>query len=72
MPRGRSTTQPTEYAGLWPIGCCVRTNQGTQATAHGNEPSRGAKIDAEIQAEEAEMLKKKNARGTDSMPGKKF
>lgn len=43
-----------------------------QATAHGNEPSRGAKIDAEIQAEEAEMLKKKNAQGTDSMPGKKF
>merc|ERR1712137_202706 len=39
-----------------------------RATAHGNEPSRGAKI----QAEEAEMLKKKNAQGTDSMPGKKF
>jgi hypothetical protein len=26
---------------------------------HGNEPSKGAKVDAEIAAEEAEMLKKK-------------
>ncbi|RDA84571.1 hypothetical protein CP532_1104 [Ophiocordyceps camponoti-leonardi (nom. inval.)] len=29
------------------------------AKAHGNEPSKGAKIDAEIQAEEEEMLKRK-------------
>ncbi|MCJ1369075.1 hypothetical protein MMC20_000283 [Loxospora ochrophaea] len=29
------------------------------ARNHGNEPSKGAKIDAEIQAEEEEMLKKK-------------
>ncbi|KAL8902706.1 MAG: hypothetical protein Q9207_004438 [Kuettlingeria erythrocarpa] len=29
------------------------------ARKHGNEPSKGAKIDAEIQQEEEEMLKKK-------------
>ncbi|KAI4148415.1 MAG: hypothetical protein L6R39_002809 [Caloplaca ligustica] len=29
------------------------------AKNHGNEPSKGAKIDAEIQQEEEEMLKKK-------------
>ena len=30
-----------------------------QARNHGNEPSKGAKIDAEIQAEEEEELRKK-------------
>ncbi|PPQ90001.1 hypothetical protein CVT25_009641 [Psilocybe cyanescens] len=30
------------------------------ARAHGNEPSRGAKIDAELQREEEELLRKKN------------
>ena len=34
-----------------------------QAKNHGNEPSKGAKIDAEIQAEEEETLKKKGAWG---------
>ncbi|KAM7187081.1 hypothetical protein V8F33_011415 [Rhypophila sp. PSN 637] len=29
------------------------------AKSHGNEPSRGAKIDAQLQAEEEEYLKKK-------------
>merc|ERR1711939_442478 len=29
------------------------------ARAHGNEPSRGAKIDAQIQAQEEEVLKRK-------------
>ncbi|KAI9809199.1 MAG: hypothetical protein M1825_002490 [Sarcosagium campestre] len=29
------------------------------ARSHGNEPSKGAKIDAEIKAEEEELLKKK-------------
>ncbi|KAF8664614.1 hypothetical protein AX16_000713 [Volvariella volvacea WC 439] len=29
------------------------------ARAHGNEPSRGAKVDAQLKAEEAEMLKNK-------------
>lgn len=29
------------------------------AQAHGNEPSRGAKVDAEIQNEEEEYLKRK-------------
>ncbi|KAM0797103.1 hypothetical protein BDR22DRAFT_864855 [Usnea florida] len=33
------------------------------AKNHGNEPSKGAKIDAEIQQEEEEMLKKKGAFG---------
>ncbi|KAI1818366.1 hypothetical protein GGS20DRAFT_286309 [Poronia punctata] len=42
-----------------------------RATVHGNEPSRGAKQDAEIMAEEAEMMRKKQEK-TDSMPGKKF
>ncbi|KAK3956034.1 hypothetical protein QBC32DRAFT_321270 [Pseudoneurospora amorphoporcata] len=37
------------------------------AKEHGNEPSRGAKIDAQIQAEEEEVLKKKGA----SLPGQK-
>lgn len=30
-----------------------------KARAHGNEPSRGAKVDAQIQAEEEEELKRK-------------
>ncbi|QIW99085.1 hypothetical protein AMS68_004603 [Peltaster fructicola] len=33
------------------------------ARAHGNEPSKGAKIDKEIQEEEEEILKKKGAFG---------
>ncbi|KAK0511999.1 hypothetical protein JMJ35_005127 [Cladonia borealis] len=33
------------------------------ARNHGNEPSKGAKIDAELQAEEEEILKKKGAFG---------
>lgn len=37
---------------------------------HGHEPSRVAKIDAEIAAEETEMLNKKHK--TDSLPGKKM
>ena len=32
------------------------------ARLHGNEPSKGAKIDAELQAEEEEMLRKKDAK----------
>ena len=35
----------------------------SKAKNHGNEPSKGAKIDAEIQAEEEEILKKKGAFG---------
>ncbi|KAJ4359402.1 hypothetical protein N0V85_009444 [Neurospora sp. IMI 360204] len=38
------------------------------AKDHGNEPSRGAKIDAQIQEEEEEILKKKGA----SLPGQKW
>ncbi|KAI2629537.1 hypothetical protein GGR54DRAFT_267127 [Hypoxylon sp. NC1633] len=42
-----------------------------RAIMHGNEPSRGAKVDAEIQREEEEMLKKKDEK-TGSMSGKKY
>ncbi|KAL2126464.1 hypothetical protein VTI74DRAFT_855 [Chaetomium olivicolor] len=38
------------------------------AKMHGNEPSKGAQIDAELQAEDEAMLKKK---GGQNMPGKK-
>ncbi|KAL8939261.1 MAG: hypothetical protein Q9211_002817 [Gyalolechia sp. 1 TL-2023] len=33
-----------------------------KAKNHGNEPSKGAKIDAELQQEEEELLKKKGAK----------
>jgi hypothetical protein len=39
-----------------------------QAKVHGNEPSRGARIDAELQAEDEAALKKKG----ENMPGKKM
>ncbi len=35
----------------------------SQARAHGNEPSKGAKIDKQLEDEEAEILKKKGAFG---------
>ncbi|KAB5559991.1 hypothetical protein GE09DRAFT_1220658 [Coniochaeta sp. 2T2.1] len=38
------------------------------AIHHGNEPSRGAKIDKELQEEDEAILKKKG----DAMPGKKY
>ncbi|KAL9103136.1 MAG: hypothetical protein Q9163_001780 [Psora crenata] len=41
-----------------------RLGREEQAKNHGNEPSKGAKIDAEIKAEEEEMLKKKGAWGS--------
>ncbi|GAW14320.1 hypothetical protein ANO14919_037210 [Xylariales sp. No.14919] len=41
------------------------------AAMHGNQPSRGAQQDAEIQAEETEMLRKKQEK-TDSLAGKKL
>ncbi|KAF2719077.1 hypothetical protein K431DRAFT_273507 [Polychaeton citri CBS 116435] len=34
------------------------------AKSHGNEPSKGAKVDQEIEDEEAEILKKKGAWGS--------
>jgi hypothetical protein len=37
---------------------------------HGNKPSRGAEIDAELAQEDAEQMAKKREK-TDSMPGKK-
>ncbi|KAI1756908.1 hypothetical protein F4782DRAFT_525677 [Xylaria castorea] len=48
-----------------------KTDPLYRATMHGNQPSRGAQQDAEIQAEEAEMMKKKQEK-TDSMAGKKL
>lgn len=47
------------------------TQRMQKAKAHGNEPSKGAKIDAELQAEEEETINKKKSGKTDSMPGKK-
>ncbi|KAL2760977.1 hypothetical protein ACRALDRAFT_1059305 [Sodiomyces alcalophilus JCM 7366] len=44
---------------------------GYAARMHGNEPSKGAKIDASIAREEAELLEKKKHK-TDSVPGKKM
>ncbi|KAA8899400.1 hypothetical protein FN846DRAFT_174972 [Sphaerosporella brunnea] len=38
---------------------------------HGNEPSKGAKIDAELQKEDEELLARKAKKGTDAMTGKK-
>uniref|UniRef100_A0A0D2Y7L5 Uncharacterized protein n=1 Tax=Fusarium oxysporum (strain Fo5176) TaxID=660025 RepID=A0A0D2Y7L5_FUSOF len=45
--------------------------QEADATMHGNKPSRGAEIDAELAREDAEQLEKKKSK-TDSMPGKKM
>lgn len=36
---------------------------------HGNKPSRGAKVDAQLQQEDAEMIAKKNTK-THSSTGK--
>lgn len=38
---------------------------------HGNKPSRGAEIDADLVREDAEQLEKKKGK-TDSLPGKKM
>jgi hypothetical protein len=38
---------------------------------HGNQPSKGARQDAEIQAEETEMLRKKKEK-SDNLAGKKL
>ncbi|KAI1433725.1 hypothetical protein GGR50DRAFT_666805 [Xylaria sp. CBS 124048] len=48
-----------------------KTDPLYRATINGNKPSRGAVQDAEIQADEAEMLRKKREKG-DSMVGKKL
>ncbi|KXX79258.1 Histidine--tRNA ligase, cytoplasmic [Madurella mycetomatis] len=45
-----------------------KTDPTLPAKTHGNEPSRGAQIDAEIQAEEEEIMKKKGQ----NLPGKKI
>ncbi|KAJ2979165.1 hypothetical protein NUW58_g7271 [Xylaria curta] len=48
-----------------------KTDPVYRATIHGNKPSWGAKQDADIQAEEAEMLRKKQEKA-DSMASKKL
>ncbi|KAK6697052.1 hypothetical protein SNK05_013599 [Fusarium graminearum] len=48
----------------------MKHEPGFAATMHGNKPSRGAEVDAEIAREEAEQLAKKKSK-TSSMPGKK-
>ncbi|KAI0470211.1 hypothetical protein F4859DRAFT_515738 [Xylaria cf. heliscus] len=47
-----------------------KTDPLFSATMHGNRPSRGAQQDAEIQAGEAEMIRKKQEK-TNGMAGKK-
>lgn len=42
-----------------PPGADPKVDPLGPATFHGNEPSKGAKIDAEIMAEEREELKRK-------------
>ncbi|KAF9771058.1 hypothetical protein IL306_011313 [Fusarium sp. DS 682] len=49
----------------------IKHEPGFAATFHGNKPSRGAEVDAELAREEAEMIEKKK-RKTDSLPGKKL
>jgi hypothetical protein len=51
-------------------GMCISDFIAAQATMHGNKPSRGAEIDAELAQEDAEQMAKKREK-TDSMPGKK-
>ncbi|KAI1082912.1 hypothetical protein F5B20DRAFT_489022 [Whalleya microplaca] len=48
-----------------------KTDPTYAATMHGNQPSRGAQVDAELRQEEEEILKRKKEK-TDSMPGKKL
>ncbi|KIJ66556.1 hypothetical protein HYDPIDRAFT_129533 [Hydnomerulius pinastri MD-312] len=48
--RMEESTNPTSDPKVDPLG---------PATSHGNEPSKGAKVDAEIMAEEEEELKRK-------------
>lgn len=47
---------------------CIHAYQGSRAfykaKNHGNEPSKGAKIDAELKAEDEEALKKKGSWGS--------
>ncbi|KAM5372971.1 hypothetical protein ACJZ2D_007182 [Fusarium nematophilum] len=48
----------------------IKNDPGFSATLHGNKPSKGAKIDASIAAEEAELLQKMKKR-RESMSGRK-
>jgi len=46
--------------------------RGIQALKHGNEPSRGAKIDAELKADDEAYLEQRGKKERDTMPGKKM
>ncbi|KAG1763876.1 hypothetical protein EDD22DRAFT_952068 [Suillus occidentalis] len=48
--RSEESTNPLADPNVNPLG---------PATSHGNEPSKGAKVDAELKAEEEEMLRRK-------------
>lgn len=60
-----SLTHPANSNGVWDANKILFDGQ---AKMHGNEPSKGAKIDAELQAEEEELMKKKGQ----NLPGKKM
>ncbi|KAH9987835.1 hypothetical protein F4779DRAFT_284432 [Xylariaceae sp. FL0662B] len=47
-----------------------KTDPTYAATMHGNKPSKGAKVDAELRQEEEEMLKRKKGRSV-SLPAEK-
>lgn len=48
--RSEESTNPLTDPNVNPLG---------PATSHGNEPSKGAKVDAELKAEEEEILRRK-------------
>ncbi|KAG1871628.1 hypothetical protein F4604DRAFT_1925990 [Suillus subluteus] len=48
--RSEESANPFEDPNVNPLG---------PATSHGNEPSKGAKVDAELKAEEEELLRRK-------------
>ncbi|KAG2037585.1 hypothetical protein BDR03DRAFT_956971 [Suillus americanus] len=48
--RSEESTNPFADPNVNPLG---------PATSHGNEPSKGAKVDAELKAEEEELLRRK-------------
>jgi hypothetical protein len=60
--------QQDEKDGDSPEVAAGKRDPRAPAIMHGNKPSRGAEIDAELQAEDEAILKKKG----DSMPGKKY
>lgn len=56
---------------VFPTKLCRTISNLLKASKHGNEPSRGAKVDAELKEEEEAILAKKKGK-TDSIPGKQM